>query len=200
MPDDRIVVFPKEGYVELEGLQRELLVFQPGPAAPTDEADSGITFQYATGFDLLDGGTPLTGGSLTREGTVISLPSANQGVIVTIDKSNIGYDSVIRPGIVNYLGTSASFSDGRVWTTPDDSQQLYAIDAAGTTRLFPFSRGARYKYLGLVATPQGLVGIPCLATNGEAQGFLTIEPGAMVGGVYDLRPMRVLLSPYFNKL
>ena len=58
-------------------------------------------------------------------------------------------------------------------------------------------QAGRQGYLGMVATPQGLVAIPA----GPGTGFLLIQPGTPVrGNIYDVRPMPVLLSPFFNKL
>jgi hypothetical protein len=192
LPDDRLLAFPKEFWANPSTLSPNIIAVSlpfPGP--------QGIDFDVVEGFDLRDGGFALQGGSLTREGSVCATPAADEARVVCVDISALGsLQAMVSVGPVNGYGFNASYSDGRVWTTPDVNNLLARIASDGgvtTTTVV----GGRYGYLGLVATPQGLVAIP----GAPGTGFLLIQPGSPVSpGVYDSRPLPVLLSPYFNKL
>jgi hypothetical protein len=189
LPDDRLITFPKEYFGAPTVLSSKILVITPGPLL----GDAG--FDEVPGFDLSDGGYGLQGGSLTREGTVCATPAGlSPGVVCVQRVSPDGLLAVPFPSPVSTFGLNATFGDGNVWTTPDNDQ-VAVISGDGGVEVKMVS-GQRYGLLGLVATPQGLVGIP-----GASPRFLLIQPGVVpADGIVDRRPMPVLLSAWFNKL
>lgn len=165
------------------------LVVTPGATA------NDATFTRLEGYSLEDGGFGLQGGSLAADGTVCATPAGLISDVVCVSRNGDALVPTRYPGPVNAYGFNAAFGDGRVWTTPDSLNQLVRISSDGGVQTASVP-STRYGFLGLVATPQGLVGIP----SGAGTGFLVIQPGVGNNGVYDARPLPVLLSPYFNKL
>lgn len=188
LPDDRLLTFPKEYFADPTVLSPSVMVITPHPGA----AD----FEQVAGFDMADAGSGLQGGSLTRAGSVCSTPAGltSKLVFVRLESGALAASDV--DTVVTGFGFAATDSDGFVMTTPDLNDEVAVISSDGGVTLRRIS-GQRYGYLGLIATPQGMVGIP----GGPPAGFLLLQPGtALDGGVFDRRPMPVLLSPWFNKL
>lgn len=192
LPDDRLLAFPKEYFANPDVLSPFMVVI-----SPSEELDDAGTRQLRE-FDLRDGGFPLQGGSLTRDGQVCATPAGLESRVVCVKLAPAGGLQTATfsgpPGLTGY-GFNSSFGDGRVWTTPDLNDQAARIASdGGITTLFV--QAGRYGYLGQVATPQGLVAIP----GAPGLPFLLIQPRAMLVDEVESRPMPVLLSPWFNKL
>lgn len=187
LPDDRLLLLPKEYNPALSPAP---VLVTPGPAV----GDAG--FALVDGFSLTDGGFALQNGSLTPDGVVCATPAGLVAAVLCLRPGDAGtlVPTVHATG-PNAFGFNAAFGDGRVWTTPDSSSLMARIASDGGVSTVT-ATSTRYGYLGLVATPQGLVGIP----SGAGTGFMLIQPGSAQNGVYDARPLPVLLSPYFNKL
>ncbi len=191
LPDDRLITFPKEYASNPSVLAPTPFVISPEEAL----ADAGL--EAVGAFDMTDGGFPLQGGSLTFEGQVCATPAGLEARVVCFGTPFFGFiNASVFTGPVMGYGFNASFGDGRVWTSPDLNNLLARIAGDGGITTTTVQAG-RYGYLGMVATPQGVVGIP----GAPGTGFLLIQPGtALAPGIYDSRPLPVLLSPFFNKL
>jgi hypothetical protein len=194
LPDDRLIAFPKEGAnPALTDLSASVLLIDPSQAL------DGARFVEVAGFDAKDGGLGLQGSALTREGRVWSVAAGADERALSFDPQGAQLDEV-RTGATNGFGFLGTFGDGQVWSSPDDSLQTLRLwrfaGDGGFSQLQANTAIPRYGYLGLVATPVGLVAIP-----GGAREVLLLKPGVPFGeGLHDVRPMSVLLSPYFNKL
>ena len=182
LPDDRLVAFPKEHAAGGSPYILELTPLPPPALA---------TVRVRTDFDASDAGQSYQGGVLTRAGHVLVAPAGIPGDALRYD----GQDGGLRVLPVPQVGTGflGTHGDGHVYSTPDNNQSMLRLtDDGGVHQLTsPFgTTNDRYGWLGFVATPWGLVGIP-----GNRPDVLVFEPGPD-----ESRPMRVLLSPYFNRL
>ncbi|PZR07388.1 MAG: hypothetical protein DI536_27425 [Archangium gephyra] len=191
LPDDSLLAFPKEYGNGPSYLSPYILSIKP--AAALDDAQ----FSEVGGFDLgkPDAGFAVQGGSLTYEGAVCATPAAMDSRFVCIVSNGSGTTATLHEGPVSYWGFNGTFSDGRVWTAPDSASQMVSINGNGQAAVRSINATNRYGFLGLVATPQGMVLIPGSPTQRD---FMLVRPGGLQGN--DTRPMPVLLSPYFNKL
>ncbi|MGV3620461.1 MAG: hypothetical protein ACO1OB_06575 [Archangium sp.] len=190
MPDDTLVAFPKEYFNGPQYLSRTILTVTPGP----ELEDAG--FGEVAGFDLseMDGGFPMQGGSLTFEGSVCGTAAGIETRYVCVSGTSTKTATMF-PGPVDVWGFNGTFSDGNVWITPDSASRMLRIDGTGDVGELMVTNTERYSFLGMVATPQGMVLIPGAATQ---RRFVLVKPGGQ--DLADTRPMPVLLSPYFNKL
>lgn len=190
MPDDTLLAFPKEYFNNPDSLSPYIVNITPGP----ELEDAGFT--EVSGFDLVDGGLgfPMQGGSLTHDGAVCGTAAGTETRFVCVTGGTTKVATTY-PGPVNVWGFSGTFSDGRVWTTPDSASRMVRLESNGNASLRSVTNTNRYSFLGLVATPQGMVLIPGASTQRE---FVLVKPGGQ--NTPDTRPMPVLLSPYFNKL
>jgi hypothetical protein len=188
LPDDRLLAFPKEYFANPAVLSPSVLLITPG------DYDAG--FDLVPGFDMADAGFALQGGTLTRQGSVCS---TSAGLTSRLNFVRLTDAGLVASGVdvaAAAFGFAATSSDGLVMTTPDFSNEVALISDTGVVTLRPIS-GQRYGYLGLVATPQGMVAIP----GSPPANFLLMQPGTPLdGGSFDRRPLPVLLSPWFNKL
>lgn len=180
LPDDRILTFPKE-FANNAALTRRIFVIDPSTGNPLSTV---ANFAADAG---------LQGASLLASGVACATPAGLDAFPVCVSGSGGTLSATsINPETISSFGFNATGGDGRVWAAPDVLATLVNLDEVGVvarTPTPPLSPApSRYAWLGLVATPQGLVAIP-----GEAPEFLRIE-------VSESRPLRSLLSPYFNKL
>ena len=182
LPDDRLVAFPKEFTTNGSPY---ILEISPGPTI----TDATLTLR--TTFDASDSGMSLQGGAMTRSGVLVVAPSSLQGQALLYDPRDGGTQLFPIPGIgVGFLGTHG---DGYVYSSPDHQMQALRLSSDAGVQLLtsPFGAdGDRYGWLGMVATPVGLVGIP-----GNRASVLVFQAGTP-----EQRPIDVLLSPWFNKL
>lgn len=190
LPDDTLLAFPKE-YANGKGsaLSPHIIAIEPGATMLE------VAFTEVAGFDLADAGFALQGGSLTFEGAACATPAGSEARYVCVTSNGGSHSATIHDGPSTLWGFNGTFSDGRVWTTPDDDAAMVRVDANGQTDKRTVNNAVRYGYLGLVASPQGMVLVP---GSPSVRQFLVVKPGALPTG--DTRPMSVLLSPYFNKL
>jgi hypothetical protein len=185
LKDDRLVAFPKQYPDAPTVLSSRILVITPRPTL--NQAD----FEFMAGFDLSQGDHPLRGGALTSSGDVCAFEAGLEGDVACL--SSDAASVKVRHGTEPGAGFCATFGDGFVWAAPDHGkmQRLSADDhAAFDLPGVPLGTQGRFWYQGLVATPQGLVSIPAK----PGAGFLVVVPAP------EVRPMSVLLSPWFNKL
>jgi hypothetical protein len=170
-PDDQLLAFPKE----LEGRSNQILRINPSTT---------LMPAVVPGFTASAG---LQGASLLSDGTVCATPAGLDSSPVCVD-SSFGVTS--DGGVHRSFGFNATGPDGLVWTAPDDLAEVLRISPQGiSTTTLMVGSFSRYSHLGLVATPLGMVGIP-----GEPPHRFLLLP------LSEKRPMRALLSPYFNKL
>lgn len=196
LPDDTLLAFPKEFFSASKApLSPHILTVTAAPDL------NSASFDVVKGFDVSDPGTgfPVQGGSLSWHGAVCGTAAASETRFVCVTSNAAGRQATMHPGpsLASAWGFNGTFGDGRVWVTPDADSRMPRMDGNGGFSVIQVTTPGRYAYLGLVATPQGMVLIPGV----PGSQFAIVQPGAAtVGGVYDQRPMSVLLSPYFNKL
>ncbi len=191
LADDRLVLFPKEG-VHGKKLSPAIVI-----VTPTEDFE-GLVMEELPGYDAATQGIGLQGGALTWSGAAWSASAGLDERAVFLRTDDV--PEIVLTGADAGFGFLGTFSDGQVWTSPDNSAtglNLWRFNSDGKPSLLQSNVVVpRYAYLGLVATPAGLVGIP-----GTTDLVLLLQPGAAKpDGGYDSRPMPVLLSPYFNKL
>lgn len=193
LPDDRLLAFPKERDIAKHELSPFILAIAPESSL----ADAG--FSNVENFDITDAdsGFPMQGGSLTRTGHVCGTAAGIETRVVCIASDAGVLRATMHQTTIDRWGFNGTFSDGLVWTTPDSSSRMARIDGDGLNSSAAVSSSGRYGFLGLVATPQGMVLIPGAPDSNQ---FVIVQPGVSFNGIYDKRPLPVLLSPYFNKL
>ncbi len=192
LPDDRLLAFPKEASIT-KHLSPYILAIEP--QAPLTDA----FFSNVADFNIStrDGGFSMQGGSLTRSGSVCGAPAGIETRLVCVNDDTGPLRATMVQTTIDTWGFSGTFSDGVVWTAPDVGSIMARIDESGVRSSVTTVASVRYGYLGVVATPQGLVLIPGVRGS---EKFVIVKPGDPINGVWDQRPMPVLLSPYFNKL
>lgn len=169
--------------------------------APIDGAGSQSLARITTGkgeaafvgqdvYSLADGGGgPLKGGALRADGTVLFVPYVAGGDLVQLDAHDGGIvvKRVVGPPV--RPGFTATGPDGEVWAL-DWTVHRLAPSAVSEWVVIDGGVHPDFPWTGVVATRQGLIGIP-----GRSSVVIRVR---LSSG--EARSPRALLSPYFNKL
>lgn len=177
LPNDHLLSFPKES-----GFDIALEIIPDATSATVqlraDLQDAGV-------------GGGIFGPTINHEGVVFSLPVYQGGLAAYYDSSSDSFHSYPLP--MQGLGMFGTHGNGDLYPAPDEASVVIEVlpDAGYYSTTNPFSPNVmRYGFMGFVATPQGMVAIPC-----NYQVVYLFTPG-----VPESRPMSVLLSPWFDKL
>lgn len=187
LPSGELLAFPKETFAS-PALSSAVLRIRPRQTRLNNR------YVEVAGFDARDAGVTFQGAALTHDGLACAPAAGPDARYLCVG----GGDATLFTGPIARYGPPATFGDGRVWTSPDDDALPALAADGGSTRYDIVTPGGstRYSYLGLVATPHGLVAI---SGGPQSGGFLHLVP-KLDGGTVENRPLPVLLSPYFNKL
>ncbi|MFT3836468.1 MAG: hypothetical protein QM723_05695 [Myxococcaceae bacterium] len=179
LPNDHLLSFPKESGFDV--------ALEIAPDATFTSAT--ITLRQ----DLMSAGVGagMFGPTINHEGLVFSLPVYQGGLAAYYDSSTDSFHPYPLP--MEGLGMFGTHGNGDLYPSPDEASVVVEVlpDAGYYSTTNPFAPNVmRYGFMGFVATPQGMVAIPC---NYPVVYLFT-------PGVPEPRPMSVLLSPWFNKL
>ena len=178
LPDDHLIAMPKE-YTPISNSLP--LLIDPKSELLTLRSD----------FDARSRALSFQGSALGPDGVAVSMPSSSQANGLLFDAAADKFASFPVP--LQGIGTLGTHGDGHLYTTPDENGLMLQLTSdggyVGTSTSFG-PPNDRYGWIGYVATPWGLVGIPA-----NRDFALLYYPGRD-----EQRPMPVLLSPYFNHL
>ncbi len=182
------------GVARTESSGRELLVSPPitwgdaGIGALDPRARVGIS---AGGSTYL-GDPPLFGVHPRFDGTLISVGYGRSPwpFAQLTPRSDGGVEVALFDAGVSGIGFSATGSDGEVWSMPAGGNTVTRL-VPGAPQYFTVPLGAAgFSTCGVVATPSGLIALPC-------EGNDRVMRLALSSG--ERRSIEQLLSPFFNR-
>jgi len=179
------------GITRVDVGSHELLVSPPsigyGGVTVVDPLRPGLVYDAAASLPRLYGAQLRLDGTLVTSGEGLGVGAHLQVF------SDAGVSVALLDAGSLWFGFAATGPDGEVWAMPRNDGQVVRMLPSGPVGYdagaFPGVSG--YSSCGVVATPHGLIGLPCDANDSVLR--LNLSSG-------ERRTMRQLMSPFFNKL